>query len=140
MGLIVRFNGVIDMLINIKKVALWVVPAIIGLFLMFGFLKQLLGTPSSSELSEALGRGALLVDVRSESEFAAGSVPGAINIPLDEVEASLSALEGHAPIVVFCRSGNRSAKARSILIEHGITDVVNGGAWQEVASALERLP
>lgn len=138
MGLIVRFNGVIDMLINIKKVALWVVPAIIGLFLMFGFLKQLLGTPSSSELSEALGRGALLVDVRSESEFAAGSVPGAINIPLDEVEASLSALEGHAPIVVFCRSGNRSAKARSILIEHGITDVVNGGAWQEVASALER--
>lgn len=138
MGLIVRFNGVIDMLINIKKVALWVVPAIIGLFLMFGFLKQLLGTPSSSELSEALGRGALLVDVRSESEFAAGSVPGAINIPLDEVEASLSALEGYAPIVVFCRSGNRSAKARSILIEHGITDVVNGGAWQEVASALER--
>lgn len=138
MGLIVRFNGVIDMLINIKKVALWVVPAIIGLFLMFGFLKQLLGTPSSSELSEALGPGALLVDVRSESEFAAGSVPGAINIPLDEVEASLSALEGRTPIVVFCRSGNRSAKARSILIEHGITDVVNGGAWQEVASALER--
>jgi phage shock protein E len=74
-----------------------------------------------------------LVDVRTPQEFAAGSVNGAVNIPLDEVESRIAEFQGKEQIVVFCRSGNRSSQAMSILNEHGITNVTNGGSWEDVA-------
>ncbi len=74
-----------------------------------------------------------LVDVRTPEEFAAGSVKGAVNIPLDEVEARISEFQGKGEIVVFCRSGSRSSQAMSILNEHGVTNVTNGGSWEDVA-------
>lgn len=74
-----------------------------------------------------------LVDVRTPAEFAEGSVNGAVNIPLDQVEARVAEFQGKGEIVVFCRSGNRSAQAKSILDQHGIKNVTNGGTWMEVA-------
>jgi rhodanese-related sulfurtransferase len=74
-----------------------------------------------------------LVDVRTPEEFAAGSVKGAVNIPLDEVESRITEFQGKEEIVVFCRSGNRSAQAISILAANGITNVTNGGSWEDVA-------
>ena len=77
--------------------------------------------------------GALLLDVRSKAEFADGHVDGAQNIPHDEVQAELTAVEAlvegdkHAPIVVYCRSGRRSAIAKEILKKHGYTRVTNLG-------------
>lgn len=74
-----------------------------------------------------------LVDVRTPEEFAAGSVKGAVNIPLDQVESRIAEFQGKDQIVVFCRSGNRSGQAIAILNEHGITNVKNGGSWEDVA-------
>lgn len=74
-----------------------------------------------------------LVDVRTPEEFAAGSVKGAVNIPLDQVESRITEFQGKEQIVVFCRSGNRSGQAIAILNEHGITNVTNGGSWEDVA-------
>ena len=73
----------------------------------------------------------LIIDVRSAAEFATGHVAGAINIPYDQIAssiASLAAVDKSHPIVVYCRSGARSAVAASILGELGYTQVVNGGA------------
>lgn len=137
-GVIDKFNELINMLINIKKIALWAVPTIIIGFIMFGFLKNLLGMASADELTDALRQGAFLVDVRTEGEFASGSVEGAVNIPLNEVESRIGEFEGKERIIVFCRSGNRSGQVQAILERHGITEVINGGPWQAVASALER--
>lgn len=77
-------------------------------------------------------KNAFLVDVRTPAEFAAGSVPGAVNIPLGEVQQRLAEFNGKKQIVVFCRSGNRSSQAYSILKQNGFTNVVDGGTWQQV--------
>lgn len=79
---------------------------------------------------------ALLVDVRTPAEFQDGSVEGAINIPVDQLEGKLETIPHDREVVVFCRSGNRSSRAKSILVQHGYTGVINGGTWQEVNSVL----
>jgi phage shock protein E len=70
---------------------------------------------NDSALAKVMKSGAFLVDVRTPQEFAAGSVKGAINIPLDQIEQQISLFKGKKSVVVFCRSGNRSSQAKRIL-------------------------
>lgn len=86
----------------------------------------------SAQQPKADVKKAFLVDVRTPTEFAEGSVKGAVNIPLNEVHQRISEFKDKQQIVVFCRSGNRSAQAMAILKENGITNVVNGGSWISV--------
>ena len=72
------------------------------------------------------------MDVRSPVEFAGGSAKGAVNIPLDNITQQIKKFEGKKNILVFCRSGNRSGQAKSILEQKGIKNVVNGGTWEQV--------
>jgi rhodanese-related sulfurtransferase len=76
----------------------------------------------------------MLVDVRQPDEFAAGHIEGAMLLPLDTLEANLAKLPRNVKLVVYCRSGHRSAKAVTILMAHGYDRAVslNGGflAWQ----------
>jgi len=104
-----------------------------------GILDKLFGNNPTAALENALAKGAYLVDVRGPGEFAGGSVKGAVNYPLDTLFQHLSELEGKENIVVFCRSGARSAQAKALLERQGHTSVVNGGAWQDVASSLEKI-
>ena len=75
---------------------------------------------------------ALLVDVRSGSEFASGHIPGAINIPMEEIEARLDDLDVNLPIILICQSGKRARMSASLLepCQRQIT-VLEGGtkAW-----------
>lgn len=80
--------------------------------------------------------GSFLVDVRTVEEFKQGSVPTAINIPLDQVEARISEFNNKENIVVFCRSGNRSGQAKTILEKNGIKNIQNGGSWGNVKKIL----
>ncbi len=89
---------------------------------------------STEELTELINNGAFLVDVRSPGEFAGGSAKGAVNIPLDQVTQQLDKFKNKENIIVFCRSGNRSGQAKSILENQGIKNVTNGGTWDAVAS------
>lgn len=91
-------------------------------------------TVSTEDLKQLINNGALLVDVRSSGEFAGGSAKGAINIPLDQVTQRLEDFKGKDQIIVFCRSGNRSGQAQSILEKNGFTNVTNGGTWDTVAN------
>lgn len=90
------------------------------------------------ELSEHLEAGTLLVDVRSASEFAAGAIPGAINIPLDELRARHAEIAGHKDVIVHCQVGLRGHNAARILTNLGY-DVANldGGylTWQHGKAA-----
>ena len=78
------------------------------------------------------------VDVRTTAEFAQGSVKGAINIPLDQIENQLAKFKGKKNIVVFCRSGNRSSQAKVILEQNGFTNIKNGGSWEDVNAKLKK--
>lgn len=106
---------------------------------MFGLLKNLFSQPDNSAVLEALRGKPFLVDVRTPGEFASGSVQGAVNIPLDEVASRLKEFKGKESIIVFCRSGNRSAQAKAILDRNGIPNVLNGGTWDQVAALKESL-
>lgn len=92
-----------------------------------------------TDLNSALKYGAMLVDVRTPEEFEQGSVPGAVNIPLNTIKNRLDEFVGKKGILVFCRSGNRSRQAKGILEAAGITNVINGGTWQNVAATKAQL-
>jgi rhodanese-related sulfurtransferase len=95
------------------------------------FQKLFSDTPKV-DLKSMVEEGAYLVDVRTPAEFAEGHVNGSVNIPLDNVVSELPKFKNKKNIIVFCRSGNRSGQAKSILEQNGITGVVNGGTWQDV--------
>lgn len=80
----------------------------------------------------------LLVDVRSQGEFATGSASGAVNIPLTSINTRIDQFKGKSNVVVFCRSGNRSSQAKSILEQNGIRNVHNGGTWKQVDQLIEK--
>ena|SRR5690554_5063895 len=98
---------------------------------MFGFFKNLFGG-GSEKLTEALKNGAILVDVRTQGEFASGCVKNSINIPLDRLSSQLGKLKKDKTIVVFCASGIRSASAKSILNRNGFENIINAGSWRSV--------
>ena len=98
---------------------------------MFKMLNNLFG--GGEDLSAIITSETFLVDVRMPSEFAGGSAKGAVNIPLDMVASQISKFKNKKNIVVFCRSGNRSGQAKSILEANGISNVTNGGTWDNVA-------
>jgi rhodanese-related sulfurtransferase len=66
-----------------------------------------------------------LVDVRRPEEVAQGTLPGAINIPLDDLSERVAELAPTRRTVVLCRSGGRSAVAAQFLVDAGFADVVN---------------
>lgn len=98
-------------------------------------LSVLFGKKENTELVEALQNNAFLVDVRTPAEFSAGSVDGAVNIPLSQVKSQLKKFKGKKNIVVFCRSGARSAQAKQILEQNGIQSVINGRSAKHVEAA-----
>lgn len=73
---------------------------------------------------------ALTLDVRTAEEFADAHVPGARNIPVQELQQRLAELgdNKHQPIIVYCRSGARSALAARLLSQLGFTSVKDIGA------------
>ncbi|MBE2229648.1 MAG: rhodanese-like domain-containing protein [Chitinophagaceae bacterium] len=80
-------------------------------------LKELVKTP-----------GTVIVDVRSPMEFAMEHIPGAINIPVDQIPYKTAEFKAfNSPVVVYCRSGARSSMAQGLLMQSGITNVYNGG-------------
>ncbi|HQW82958.1 MAG TPA: rhodanese-like domain-containing protein [Ferruginibacter sp.] len=93
--------------------------------------KLFVSTPKVN-LKQLIDEGAFLVDVRTAGEFASGHIKGSVNIPLDKISAQIVKFNNKKNIIVFCRSGARSAQAKNILQQHGVTNVINGGSWDYV--------
>ncbi len=94
---------------------------------------QLFGGGTTVDLKSIIAEGAFLVDVRTPGEFADGNVKGSVNIPLDNLTKEIAKFKDKKNIIVFCRSGNRSGMAKSLLEQQGFKNVINGGTWQNVA-------
>ncbi len=104
---------------------------------------------SNSDVKEAASKeapkneapqGPLVIDVRTQEEFAYGAFPGAINIPLDELEHQAPKLSNakERPIILYCASGARSAYAVQILKAHGFTNLENGGGLSRMMAKQRR--
>jgi rhodanese-related sulfurtransferase len=94
------------------------------------------------EATAARPAASVLVDVREPEEYAAGHVPGAVNLPQSELASRLDELPRAAAIYVVCQGGMRSTRAAQFLKQMGFADVVNvaGGtnAWVRAGKAVER--
>jgi phage shock protein E len=74
-----------------------------------------------------------LVDVRSNQEFVAAHLPGAIHIPMDALQFNLSLIhELPRPIIVYCHSGYRSGIAVEFMQQHNIEGAINGGGLSQL--------
>ncbi len=91
-------------------------------------------------------RNAIILDVRTEGEFKEGHIPQARHLPPALLDEQVRKLEKYKdrPVVVYCRSGARSARVGGVLRKHGFAEVFNldGGlsAWQSADLPVHRGP
>lgn len=79
----------------------------------------------------------VLVDVRSPWEYETEHISGALNIPLEEIPGRVAEFRHiKGPLVLYCRSGNRSGMAMQYLKQLGFTQVYNGGSIYELKPLL----
>jgi rhodanese-related sulfurtransferase len=104
-------------------------------------LSALATTVSVAEAAALRDNGAFVLDVREPDEWAAGHIPDATLIPLGQLASRLDELDRDRQIVVVCRSGNRSAEGRDILLGAGFPAVTSleGGMtdWEQAGLPIE---
>ena len=97
---------------------------------MFGLFKK-------TDYKKLLEQGAVIIDVRSESEYAGGAIPGSENIPLPKFTARIEQIKSlEVPIITVCASGMRSGTAKAQLRTAGV-EAYNGGAWTKMIPYVE---
>ena len=100
------------------------------------------------QAEQALREGAVLIDVREESEFAAGHIPGALHASRGMLEFKLSAEPALQPrdrkFVLYCKTGGRAALAGAAMLDMGYRDVLSlsGGfeAWRAAGRPVAMPP
>ena len=112
-----------------KTLLILILSVLIPMFITSSCAQRSETTPtiSPTEAQKLAGsKNVLILDVRTETEFASGHVKDALLIPVQELDARLSELEKfkQKKIIAVCRSGNRSGRATTLLREHGF-DAVN---------------
>ena len=97
------------------------------------------------ELAERLAEGVVVIDVREADEYDSGHVPGALFVPLSELEQRVDEVPSGEPVLVICKSGGRSMRARNYLAPLGrdVTNIAGGTmAWidsgRDVVTGMER--
>jgi rhodanese-related sulfurtransferase len=100
--------------------------------------------PESLQEARRSASGPVIVDARSRDEFAAGHIPGAINIPLAELADRLAEIPSDRAVVTYCmmqhRGQSRGERAAALLLEHGRqAQVLDGGlpAWRAAGLEVE---
>ncbi len=103
-----------------------------SLLSIFGFGKN--------KIKEALKNGAVIIDVRTPREFDEGHIPRSQNIPVDRINSNAQRIKDmNKPVIFCCASGARSSNAVSVMREHGMKEVYNGGSWQNVLKIMKSL-
>lgn len=111
---------------------IWIAVAAVIIFItvFFVFVQKSPTTDAKLELEIPVAQahdlyqaGAFILDVRQPDEYSAGHIPGAVLVPLGELPDRLSEVPRNEIVVVVCRSGNRSATGRDILLHAGYPTV-----------------
>jgi rhodanese-related sulfurtransferase len=88
------------------------------------------------------GTAPIVIDVRTPAEYASGHVPGAVNIPFDQVAQRIAELDAPQGVALYCMVGPRARKGESALLAAGYESVfhLEGGlaAWQAAGLPVER--
>lgn len=101
---------------------------------MLSLLNSLFGT--KTDYKALVKNGAIIIDVRTPSEFKSGHIHNSINIPVDQINANIKKIADYKkPIIACCASGMRSSTATATLKKSGI-EAYNGGAWHSLQRAI----
>lgn len=88
---------------------------------------------SSAEVKGAITKAESFIDVRTDQEWEAGHLDGAVHFDLARLQnGELPSLPKDTPIALYCRSGNRAGQALQILEQNGFTNVRNAGALADL--------
>jgi hydroxyacylglutathione hydrolase len=113
-------------MIGLDRIAGWFTADVIAEWSDAGGRLHRLEERAPADLRHAFTDAEITVlDIRGQSEWDAGHLPGVQNIPLGYLRERLDEVPRDRPIVVHCKSGSRSAIAASLLSAHGITNVIN---------------
>ena len=104
---------------------------------MLHIIKNIFGFGTNTDYGELIKQGAIVLDVRSKSEFLGGHIKNSINIPVDQLSNNLSKLKDkNNCIICCCASGMRSGAAKRILESKGYKAVFNGGGWNALQNKI----
>ncbi|XZF15615.1 rhodanese-like domain-containing protein [Chitinophagaceae bacterium MMS25-I14] len=101
---------------------------------MLHLLRNILG--KKTDYKALIGRGAMIIDVRTPSEYSAGHIKGSVNVPVNDIKARAQEIKNkNKPVITVCMSGARSGMARSVLVVAGV-ETYNGGSWRSLQNKL----
>jgi len=89
------------------------------------------GNYDCNAVQTIIGEGGQLIDVRSPLEFSQGALTGAINMPVEQFESFKDDIDTSKPVLLYYRSGARSAMAKKYLDQLGFNQVHNIGGYQQ---------
>jgi len=108
------------------KTVIWIVAAVAVVALGFVLLRPSGGGISNVDAAgaqSAIDSGAQVIDVRTPGEYQMGHIPGAVNVPVDTLEAQAQSWDKDATYVVYCATGQRSATAVETMKALGFTNI-----------------
>ncbi|WP_366187414.1 rhodanese-like domain-containing protein [Flavobacterium ovatum] len=103
---------------------------------MINTLKKIFGIGPKVDFASLVKEGAIILDVRSPSEYKQGHIKGSKNIPLNELPNHISKIKKDATIITCCASGMRSASAKNILKSNNFSTIYNGGGWSSLQNKI----
>ncbi len=109
-----------------KKALIWIVLAVAvvaGIALAFRPSGGGIRTVDEAGVTKAQAAGAQVVDVRTGGEYQLGHIPGAINVPVDEIAQTAASWDKAKSYVVYCATGSRSADAVATMQSMGFTNI-----------------
>ncbi|WP_127471458.1 rhodanese-like domain-containing protein [Thiomicrorhabdus aquaedulcis] len=130
-----------------EQVILFIALAIVVAMLIYSYVGERLAgfkTVNSTEATRIYNDDAYVLDVRTAGEFREGYIGNAVNVSVTELAAKMNTLpkDKTAPVLVYCLSGARSARAAGMLVKNGYTQVFNlaGGlnAWKSAGLPVGR--
>lgn len=120
----------------------WLIPSVLVLLVGFSACSGDTSKAASDEPTngEGVEVSAVLIDVRTPEEYAAGHLDGALNYDFEAgvFGAALADLDPSASYALYCRSGRRSALALELMKENGFTNVVDLGSVEAAAASTGR--
>ena len=103
---------------------LWIILFLgILLFIVLKYTKS-----NKKDFKELLNQGAIIIDVRTESEYKSGHLKNSINVPLKDLTYRINEFDKKDNIVTVCAAGMRAESAKKFFESRGF-NVANGGRW-----------
>jgi len=94
----------------------------------------------NGRIKEALRRGAVIIDIRTASEFDRGKAPDSINIPIDRININLKRIvQMKAPIIICSNSDSENERVIDVLKANCVKEIYNGGRWTKLSRMMRSL-